>query len=332
MMMRTIILIPLALCWFALVFFSASAISADSVQSLEVGRLQNNPIIRPDMLPGNAAGNINGPSLIRGPAWLPEPLGNYYLYFAHHHGKLIRLAYADRLQGPWKVHQPGTLHLRQALNCKHHIASPDVHVDEERQEIRMYFHCPHKGIGSQKSFVALSRDGLHFNVAPEVLGKSYFRVFRWQNTWFATSRGHLIYRSKDGLTQFVESPGPLPRRQARKDNDMLPHVRHVALERVGSLLWMYYTNTGDAPERILRRSVQLTDDWKTWRASAREEVLSSEYDWEGADVPIQRSSRGAAKGREHALRDPAIFTDTDGRRYLLYAVAGESGIAIAELK
>jgi hypothetical protein len=30
------------------------------------------------------------------------------------------------------------------------------------------------------------------------------------------------------------------------------------------------------------------------------------------------------------LRDPAIFEE-DGRTYLLYAVAGESGIAIAEL-
>jgi beta-xylosidase len=38
------------------------------------------------------------------------------------------------------------------------------------------------------------------------------------------------------------------------------------------------------------------------------------------------------KGREHALRDPAIFVDTDGRAYLLYSVAGEAGIGIAELK
>jgi hypothetical protein len=30
------------------------------------------------------------------------------------------------------------------------------------------------------------------------------------------------------------------------------------------------------------------------------------------------------------LRDPAVFEE-DGRRYLLYAVKGEAGIAIAEL-
>jgi hypothetical protein len=37
------------------------------------------------------------------------------------------------------------------------------------------------------------------------------------------------------------------------------------------------------------------------------------------------------KDRENALRDPAIFEDADGRVYLLYSVAGESGIGIAEL-
>ncbi|NET62179.1 MAG: hypothetical protein F6K47_40550, partial [Symploca sp. SIO2E6] len=31
--------------------------------------------------------NINGPSLIRVPEWIENPLGRYYLYFAHHQGK-----------------------------------------------------------------------------------------------------------------------------------------------------------------------------------------------------------------------------------------------------
>jgi hypothetical protein len=38
----------------------------------------------------------------------------------------------------------------------------------------------------------------------------------------------------------------------------------------------------------------------------------------------------AAYGQVNQLRDPAIFEE-DGRTYLLYAVAGESGIAIAEI-
>ena len=53
-------------------------------------------------------------------------------------------------------------------------------------------------------------------------------------------------------------------------------------------------------------------------------------DYEGADLPLEPSERGAIHNRAHQLRDPAIFQE-DGRTYLLYSVAGENGIAIAEL-
>ena len=55
--------------------------------------------------------NINGPSLIRVPDWLPNPLGQYYLYFAHHKGDHMRLAYADSVAGPWTIYEPGSLAL-----------------------------------------------------------------------------------------------------------------------------------------------------------------------------------------------------------------------------
>ena len=58
--------------------------------------------------------NINGPSLIRVPDWVENKLGNYYLYFAHHKGQYIRMAHADRLTGPWTVHEPGALTLAQS--------------------------------------------------------------------------------------------------------------------------------------------------------------------------------------------------------------------------
>jgi hypothetical protein len=72
-------------------------------------RFKENPIIRPEMLPGSDGANIAGPSLIRAPAWLKNPLGKYYLYFSDHKGAYIRLAYADRVEGPWKIYAPGTL-------------------------------------------------------------------------------------------------------------------------------------------------------------------------------------------------------------------------------
>lgn len=41
--------------------------------------------------------NVNGPSLLRVPDWVKNPLGTYYLYFADHKSDRIELAYAERL-------------------------------------------------------------------------------------------------------------------------------------------------------------------------------------------------------------------------------------------
>jgi hypothetical protein len=119
--------------------------------AIYVERLSGNPIIRPSMLPGSDGENINGPSLIRAPDWIEGRLGEYYLYFAHHVGAYIRMAYADDLKGPWKVYKAGTLNI-EPTRCADirnswwaalkHIASPDVHVDDGTQEVRMYFHGP----------------------------------------------------------------------------------------------------------------------------------------------------------------------------------------------
>src|SRR5881628_2729968 len=89
---------------------------AGSAQELHVQRIEANPLVRPEMMPkddGEWSGNLNFPSVIRAPDWLPNRLGNYYLYFSAHHGTYIRLAYADRVEGPWKTYEPGTLRLEQ---------------------------------------------------------------------------------------------------------------------------------------------------------------------------------------------------------------------------
>ena len=75
-----------------------------------VRRLAGNTIVRPHMDERMGA-NVQGPSLIRVPAWLPNPLGRYYLYYADHKGSYIRLACADALEGPWRTHVEGALQL-----------------------------------------------------------------------------------------------------------------------------------------------------------------------------------------------------------------------------
>jgi hypothetical protein len=93
---------------------------------------------------------------------------------------------------------------------------------------------------------------------------------------------------------------------------------------------VFWTQVGDAPESILHSTIDLTPDWMQWRETPAQTVLKPERDWEGADAPVVPSIRSTAYGHVNQLRDPAIFEE-DGRVFLLYAVAGESGIAIAEI-
>ena len=110
-------------------------------RTLEAERLTDGPIIRPQMpgLEGDLGANINGPSLIRVPDWVEQPLAHYYLYFAHHGGSYIRLAYADDLFGPYTLYEPGTLQLAETPFTGH-IASPDVHIDDVNRELVMVYH------------------------------------------------------------------------------------------------------------------------------------------------------------------------------------------------
>jgi len=287
---------------------------------MRVERFSDNPIVHPGLDP-TLGDNINGPSLIRVPDWVVNPLGRYYLYFAHHDGAYIRLAYADALEGPWKIHPPGVLPLADALFAGH-VASPDAHVDEARREIRLYYHGSDTatgGGGEQSTRVAVSPDGLLFTAEPEKLGLPYFRVFGWDDYHYALAMPGVFYRSRDGLHDFERGP-------SRFTRDM----RHSALRLDGSTLSVFYTDVGDAPERILLSTIELAGDWRGWTPSAPVVVLEPELAYEGAGLPRAPSVRGLAAEPVCQLRDPAIFRE-GGRTYLLYSVSGERGIAIAEI-
>lgn len=287
---------------------------------MRVLRLGDGPIVphneHTDAVIGS---NINGPSLIRVPDWLPHPLGRYYLYFAHHVGPTIRLAYADDLRGPWQIHAPGTLQLADA-HFIDHIASPDVQVDDETHEIRLYYHglLEHDG-HKQASRVALSRDGLHFTALAEIIGPPYVRAFRWQGMLYTLGMPGIFSRSANGLSGFERGPTLFTR-----------DFRHCAVQLRGDLLRVFYTDVGEAPERIMLAEIALNQDWQQWQACLLGTVLEPEEPWEGADLPLEPSRRGAIMQRVRQLRDPAVFEE-DGHTYLLYSVAGEHGIAIAEL-
>ena len=330
-----------------LLAIAPTAFAAEPI--VRVKRLLDRPIIGPDLHP-SIGENIQGPSVIRVPDWVEGRLGSYYLYFADHKGRHIRMAYADRVTGPWSIHPPGSLQIedsgfltespevtpeqvaelearRSGVGISHdllkeittpHIASPDVHVDSARRRIVMYFHGL-EGVGIQASRVATSRNGIDFKAQPQVLGRTYMRIFHHHDMTYSLAMPGQLYRSRDGFTDFEKG--------AMLFN---PNMRHSALLKRGDTLWVFWTEAGTAPEAIRLSSIDLSGDWLDWKETEPIEVLRPEHDWEGADAPVVPSMRSTAYGHVNQLRDPAILED-DGRVYLLYAVAGESGIALAEV-
>jgi len=322
--------------------------------TVRVERLLDAPVITEGSHPSIGV-NIQGPSLIRVPEWVEGRLGRYYLYFAHHKGSYIRLAYADDLVGPWAVYSPGSIQLSEShfateppeataeqvdtfmkrarsmgLNVDGighdlvreltwpHIASPDVHVDDENLRIVMYFHGL-ESVGNQVTRVATSPDGIHFETRPEILGRNYWRSFWYDGYNYALAMPGKLYRSRGWLSGF--EAGPLL---------FNPDMRHAGLLVRNRTLFVFWTQVGHKPERILLSTIDLSGDWESWKETEAIEVLRPETVWEGADAPLEPSVRSVAYGHVNQLRDPAIFVEEDDV-YLLYAVAGESGIAIAKL-
>jgi len=170
--------------------------------------------------------NINGPSVIRVPQWVPRrrraaPNAEYYMYFGHHQGRYIRLAWAEKVEGPWQLYDVGpdvadgmrgvldigddrNLELSTSLSIFKHIASPDVHVDSESKRIVMYFHGPvmhgNQKCHGQRTFVATSPWGLNFSadINPQMLSDSYLRVFEFDGVQQGIAGGnHYIVGNDD---------------------------------------------------------------------------------------------------------------------------------------
>lgn len=303
---------------------------------MEIERFPENPLVTPET-DDSIGTNVNGPSVIRAPEWLPDRLGEYYLYFAGHHGSYVRLAYADDLRGPWTVHPPGTLHIGETMFdgsgtydyggnvSSEHVASPDVHVDDREERLRMYYHgcCGPFEVGGlelpQVTCVATSTDGIAFDSRDEPLGNSYFRVFEHGGAHYAIANDGYLYRSPDPLTGWG------------REGELYPRNRHFAVRFSDpDTLQVFLTRRGDRPERIMVSTMDLDSHYSDWEPTEPETVLEPERDYEGANEPLEESEAGAALEPVRQLRDPAIYEE-DGRTYLFYAVAGERGIAGAEI-
>jgi hypothetical protein len=317
-------------------------------------RLSQNPLIT-TRTSASLGDNINGPTVIRVPPWVKQPLGRYYMYFAHHMGAFVRLAYADAIEGPWKIYEPGVLPVRDTAffrpqpdppenleNFYTHVASPEIYIDAARQRLVLWFHgwytnaerwpigevaarewARQRGYG-QLTQVAESTDGVHFEPRPTISRASYLRIFPHGGQLYGMARLGLLLRSPDPLAAFESGVNPF------RDGPYTGRVRHVAVTRRGDTLYIFFTGIGDAPERVMLSTMDLGGDWASWRASAPVDVLQPEAAYECTHLPNAPSVGGDVKGPVRQLRDPGLFEE-GGRTYLFYSFCGEQGIAAAEL-
>jgi len=282
--------------------------------------------------------NINGPSLIETPKWLPNCLGRYYLYFGHHFGQNIRMALSNNLTGPWKIYKAGVLDLEETPftherpNVKQpqwategginglypHIASPDVHINETKKSLEMFFHGLDRD-GEQRSVCALSNDGLTWRVQSMRINQTYLRVFHYKNTKYAIGwGGQILKQNSDDIFEL----GPW----SFGDQGH----RHAGVLVQGDKLHVVWTRIGDAPEQILYSTIDMSYPWQDWYATEGQVILKPEFDWEGVNLPISTSKVGGLTKQEHALRDPFLFQQSDDV-YMVYTGGGETSIGIAKL-
>ena len=105
---------------------------------------------------------------------------NFYLYYAAHRGKCIKMAWAQFLEGPWHdynnptfAHGCGVMPLpkrrkrgrgqRQGTFGWDHVSAPHVLYNAKHRRFVMFFHGRHGGRGGHSSFIATSQNGFDFS-------------------------------------------------------------------------------------------------------------------------------------------------------------------------
>ncbi len=344
----------------------------------DVIRLNNsNPIIQRSMFPSNRrnsdGNNIDGPSMVRIPSFVAtrnraNSNARYYLYFGHHDGDYIRMAWSrnpDRgftlYDASASVGDRGVLdnnntnvNIDEGIQLRrNHFASPDVHI--EGREFVMYFHHggPYRFNGrdtnSQRTFVNTSGDGLEFrrgDILPVQLGPSYFKVFENRGRKYAVHNDGGPVRAPSNNNPF-RAPGgyyngnSLPslwsgqsgRNALRDAVSDSRRVRHSGVLTSGNNLRLFYSIRGDSPERIFFSNMSLSNtNFSNWTVRIPgNEILRAVGGWEeGQRTPSP--SVGGQQTNVNQLRDPDVFQDDDGSLYLYYSGAGEEAIGVAALQ
>ena len=117
-----------------------------------------------------------------------DPSANFYLYYAAHRGRCIKMAWSQYLEGPWYdynnpafAHGCGVMPLperrRRGRGGKgkfgwDHVSAPHVLFNAKKRRFIMFFHGRHGGNGGHNSFIASSSDGLNFTGIYDIANNS----------------------------------------------------------------------------------------------------------------------------------------------------------------
>ncbi|QJW35943.1 DUF1349 domain-containing protein [Cellulosimicrobium protaetiae] len=262
------------------------------------------------------------PSVFHAGAYLDDPLGEWYLYYAPHDSPGgISLMYADSLEGPWTEYAHNPIVANEWLPFYErvsHVSSPDVLWDDEAGQVLLYFH----GENSTTRW-ATSSDGVTFDDSGVAVTNadggagttetSYARVvehpdpssgYRFAMTYMQNRTDNIrrikVAESVDGKA-WVVRPDPLVVPDAATGTNVSGGNLWVW---EGQLYVVYHGSTGITFARTLDPTMtQVGPRWELHRAS-------------GA---------GADTGRVAA---PEIVTDGD-ETYLFYESGDRLGATVA---
>ena len=186
----------------------------------------------------------------------------------------------------------------------------------------MYFHSVAKT--GQVSYMVTSPNGLTFGgpcQPSEGVAPFYLRTFYVDGEVYGIAKvgnegGVLLRQTENG--KFSRGPRILNR------------MRHAAVIVHESVLSIFYTRIGDAPERILMSCVDLRSPWETWKPRNERTILIPEGHSEGENYEPTPSTPGMAT-KVRQLRDPFVLLTNNGNLFLFFSFAGEEGIRVSEL-